>query len=908
MMLDTGPWHVEAGRLVQSGHRADDAARPSAPTEVYLVRPASPSAVGDPRPSELLDREVPLAVLQTALERARTGGGEVAIVTGEAGIGKTSLVRDFLTRLPAEIHAYAGVCDDLVTPRPLGPLHDVGRQVGGELGTLVRDGAPPEVVQHALLDLVGRVPPPPVLVLEDLHWADEATLDVVTFLGRRIAERPLLLVLTYRDVDVDDRHPLTRALASLPPRRVTTLRLEPLTRHAVELLVAGGELDPAQLHALTGGNPFYVTEVLAGAGTGLPATVAFAVTARLGRLPEPTRQLLQLLALVPSRVDTRVVAALQPDWQAVLAPAEANGMVELRDGALSFRHELARQAVAEQVPSIVASGWHARILEVLTSLGADPAVLVHHAERAGDRDAVARHAPIAARAAHAAEAHREAVAHYERALALEDRLEPRSAGELWLGLARARMAAERSEVEALDAARRGVALARAQGDAPALGRALAIMSRIASWAGDNRLAGDLAAEAIDLLHPLGASSAYAQAMAAAAYVALAQWEVQAAASWAERAAVVADDVGDRRTAALARIFLGAAHASRSGDTTRLEEGLRSAADLGDRVAVVEGLMITATTFTFRRLHDRALAFVDRALEIASAHEYTSWGVYVRTLRAQVFVETGRWTEADTDLATVFATLTTHGWGRAAALAVRGRLAVRRGEPTARADLEEAWQLVRGSGVLQLCVPVATALAELAWLGGALDAPPPELVEVAALPDVARWPAIAGELRLWLHRAGADPGDVESLARPHRLLIQGRYGEAAAAWEQLGCVYEAAEAAVLSDDEPAILAGIERLDSLGAAPLAQLARHRSRARGLRVPRGPQPATREHPAGLTPRQAEVLELLETGATNVQIADELVLSVRTVDHHVAAILQRLGVTSRQDAARRARETASR
>jgi DNA-binding CsgD family transcriptional regulator/tetratricopeptide (TPR) repeat protein len=909
MMLDTGPWHVEAGRLVRFGHRADGAARPSAPTEVDLVRPASPSAAGGPRSSELLDREVPLAVLQAALERTRTGRGEVAIVTGEAGIGKTSLVRDFLTRLPAEIHAYAGVCDDLVTPRPLGPLHDIGRQVGGELGTLVRDGAPPEVVQHALLDLVGRLPPPPVLVLEDLHWADEATLDVVTFLGRRIAERPMLLVLTYRDVDVDARHPLTRALASLPPRRVTTQRLEPLTRHAVELLAAGGELDPTQLHAVTGGNPFYVTEVLAGAGAGLPATVAFAVTARVGRLPEPTRQLLQLLALVPSRVDTRVVAALQPDWQTVLGPAEANGMVELHDGALSFRHELARQAVAEQVPAIVASGWHARILEVLTSVGADPAVLVHHAERAGDHDAVARHAPIAARAAHAAEAHREAVAHYERALALEDRLEPRSAGELWLGLARARMAAERSEVEALDAARRGVALARALGDAPALGRALAVMSRIASWAGDNRLAGDLAGEAIDLLHPLGASSAYAQALAAAAYVALAQWEVQAAVSWAARAEAVADEVGDPRTGALARIFLGVADLSRSGDTTRLEEGIRAATDLGDRVAVVEGLMATATTFAFRRSYDRALEYADRALEFASAHEYTGWGVYVRTLRAQVFVETGRWTEARTDLAAVFATMmSARGWGRAAALAVRGRLGVRRGEPTARADLEEAWQLVRGSGVLQLCVPVVTALAELAWLDGALDGPPPELVEVAALPDVARWPAIAGELRLWLHRAGADPGDVETLARPHRLLIQGRYTEAAAAWEQLGCVYEAAEAAVLSDDEPAILAGIERLDGLGAAPLAQLARHRSRARGLRVPRGPQPATREHPAGLTPRQAEVLELLETGATNVQIADQLVLSVRTVDHHVAAILQRLGVTSRQDAARRARELASR
>jgi ATP/maltotriose-dependent transcriptional regulator MalT len=317
-------------------------------------------------------------------------------------------------------------------------------------------------------------------------------------------------------------------------------------------------------------------------------------------------------------------------------------------------------------------------------------------------------------------------------------------------------------------------------------------------------------------------------------------------------------------------------------------------------------MATATTFAFRRSHDRALEYADRALEVATTYEFPGWGVYVRTLRAQVLFELGRWAETNAELTTVFATMSTGGWARAAALTVRGRLAARRGEPTARDDLEGAWELARGSGVLQLCAPVAAGLAELAWLDGELDRPRPELIEVVAMPDVARWRAIAGELQLWLHRAGADPGDIGGLARPYRLLIEGRYVEAADVWERVGCVYEAAEAAVLCDDEPTILAGIERLDRLGAAPLARLARHRARRLGVQVPRGPRPTTRDHPAGLTRRQAEVLQLLETGATNAQIADQLVLSTRTVDHHVGAILQRLGVSSRQDAAQRARELA--
>jgi DNA-binding CsgD family transcriptional regulator/energy-coupling factor transporter ATP-binding protein EcfA2 len=851
---------------------------------------------------DLLDRDAALGRLEAALARARTGRGEIVVVTGEAGIGKSTLVRSFLAGLPPELHAFGGVCDDLVTPRPLGPFHDVGRQIGGELGALLRDGPNPEQLQHTLLDVLGRLPPPVVVVLEDLHWADEATLDAVTFLGRRILQRPILLVLTYRDVEVGADHPLTRVLGSLPPRQVTPERLQPLTPRAVAALAAGRDLDATQLYEVTGGNPFYVTEVLAGAGLGLPPTVAFAVTARVAQLPEPTRLLLQLLSLIPTRVDTRIVAALHRDWQAVLAPAEMIGMIELHGTSLSFRHELARRAVAQQASPLAARGWHARILEVLTELDGDPAELVHHAEAAGDDDAVARHAPKAAEAAHAAEAHREAVAHYERALGREDRLEARRAGELWLGLARARMAAERSEVEALHAARRAVELARAEGDDLALGRGLAAMSRIASWAGDNRLAGELAEEAIGILQPLGASSECAQAMVAAAYVSLAQWDATTAATWARHAREMATAVDDRRTAALAHTFLGVVDIAVSGTATRLEEGVQAALDQGDRQAAVEGLMAAATAYAFRRAHARSLGFVDRGLDVATAHEYTSWGVYLRVLRAQVLFEVGRWQEADADLAAAFATMSTQGWARAAALLVRGRLAARRGERTARQDLEAAWELVRGSGVLQLSFPVACALAELSWLEDGLVHPPPELREVAELPDAGRWPAVAGELGVWLQRAGADPGDVDAMAGPHRLLVQGRFAEAAAAWQERGCVYEAAEAAVLADDKASIAAGLTTLDGLGAVPLARAARRRLRAMGERVPRGPQPATRRHPAGLTRRQGEVLDLLATGATNAQIAEQLVLSVRTVDHHVAAILQRLGVTSRRDAARTA------
>jgi DNA-binding CsgD family transcriptional regulator/tetratricopeptide (TPR) repeat protein len=851
-----------------------------------------------------LDRAVALADLDAALARAQAGRGEVVVVTGEAGIGKTTLVRRFLEDLPSEVVAVTGSCDDLVTPRPLGPFHDIGRHVGGEFGALVREGADPERVHDALLDLLARLPPPPVLVLEDLHWADEATLDAVTFLGRRLPQRSLLLLLTVRDTEVDPAHPLTRLLASLPAPHVTPVALEPLTREAVRQLAGGHAVDADELFELTSGNPFYVTEVLTTPGGELPPTVGFAVTARLGQLPEATRQLLEGLALIPSGAATAVVDHLVPAWRQLVVPAETVGMIELQAGSLRFRHELARLAVARQVAPTGARGWHARILEVLGELGADPAVLVHHAEGAGDDDAVARHAPDAAEAAHRVEAHREAVAHYERALAREDRLAPGRAGALWLGLAQARMAAERSEAEALDAAHRAIALARHDGDAADLGQALAVTSRIASWAGDNRLAGDLADEALAVLQPLGDGEACARAMVAAAYVGLARWDVDGAASWAERAGRLADEVGDRRTAAMARAYRGVVDIIVHGDERRLEEGVAAALELGDRRAALEGLMTAGTAFVFRRDHGRALTFLGRALEVATSHEYTGWGVYLRTLRAHVLFEAGDWPAADRELDAAFATMSTQGWARAAGLVVRGRLAARRGIASSEQDLRQAWELARSAAVLQLCVPAAVGLAELAWLEGRLARPPAEVLEVLTMPGATRWPAVAGELGVWVGRGGGDPGETAAMTRPHRLLLQGRFVEAAEAWDELGCVYEAAEAAVLADDPATVGRGLAVLDELGAAPLARRARRRLREMGERVPRGPLPETRAHPAGLTPRQAEVLALLTTGATNAQIADRLVLSVRTVDHHVAAIFQRLGVASRRDAVRRGLE----
>ena len=160
---------------------------------------------------------------------------------------------------------------------------------------------------------------------------------------------------------------------------------------------------------------------------------------------------------------------------------------------------------------------------------------------------------------------------------------------------------------------------------------------------------------------------------------------------------------------------------------------------------------------------------------------------------------------------------------------------------------------------------------------------------------------AGELAYWRWKAANLDDTPEWVAEPYRLQLDGQARSAAAAWRLRGCPYETARALAEAGDDEALLAAIETFDRLGAVPAARSARRALHDRGVAVPRGPRPSTRANPAGLTARELEVLALLAEGLRNAEIAERLVLSRRTVDHHVSTILRKLGVRTRSEAALR-------
>ena len=254
----------------------------------------------------LLERESALADLGAALAAAVNGRGRVALISGEAGIGKTSVVRTFLAGLDTGVRVLEGACDDLLTPRPFGPVHDLSRSARPALARALAEEAAQSIFTALLDELTDGAARPidgsaaTVLVVEDVHWADDASLDALAFVARRIEGLRALLVLTYRDDEVPVVSLLQRVLGGLRAPVALRIQLGPLSARAVTQL-AGDPGAGLRVFASTGGNPFFVTELLAAEQEGLPASVSQAVLARVARLPEPTRALLDLIAVVPAR-------------------------------------------------------------------------------------------------------------------------------------------------------------------------------------------------------------------------------------------------------------------------------------------------------------------------------------------------------------------------------------------------------------------------------------------------------------------------------------------------------------------------------------------------------------------------------------------------------------------------------
>jgi predicted ATPase len=858
----------------------------------------------------LLERQTQLEQLDGLLAEVARGRGRVTALAGEAGAGKTALVEAFLGRVGQGARIFRSACEDLSIPDPLGPLYDLARDARWALPQAIdnRQGQRLPLFSDAL-EVFETKAQPSLLVIEDLHWADDATLDFVRFLGRRISNTHILLLLTARNDRSEGQARVRRALGDIPASSVARIDVPLLSEAAVLSLANDAGRDGGAIYRATAGNAFFVTELLCAENeTTPPASVRDAVIARAERLSAGARSMLDAVSVFPRRADAWALQDLCGVASAgQLAECVSNGLLEDLGDGYAFRHEIARRAIEMALTTTHRREFNQRALSaLLENSGVTTGRLVHHAVEAHNLGAVRELAPIAAREASRVGAHRDAAGYYEIALRQVESLPVEDGVALYEKYAFECHLIGRIE-EAIEAQGHARRLHQARGDQLKEGDSLRWLSRYAYLVGDRKAADVFGEQAVALLEIAPAGPELAMAYSNLSQLAMLAERFDEALLLGEKAVRLAEQLERPDIVCHALNNVGSAgqwldpargqrHLARSLDIA-LEQNFQEHAAR----AFTNSACVAINQLDYRQ----AQSFLDRGIAYCVENDLVTWRDYMRGVLAQLLLRHGRWEEAATEALDVVSNDQATALVRFPSVVALAKLRIRRGDPSADPLFMEMARFMDRGTELQRLAPYAALMAERAWLGQGDKDDALRLIDQAETLSTTR--AVFSELATWrlLLAPEIDPGDTVGMAAPYRMLLAGDWRSAAGLWAALNAPFEQG-LALCQGDEPAQRSALEIFDNLGARPVAQHLRDTMRRNGVScIARGPRRTTRANGAGLTERQMEVLQLIERGFSNKRIAQQLTISPKTVDHHVSAVLGKLDAVSRGEATAAARET---
>lgn len=874
----------------------------------------------------LLERDPFLEVLNSAKLQAENGRGRTVLIEGEAGMGKTTLLHAFAERTQSGSRLLWGWCEALATPRPLGPLQDMARGLDPDVAELIENASKPERLFPALLHALQSGGAATVMIFEDVHWADEATLDLVRFLGRRVSILPTLIVLTTRSDELTADHPLTHVMGDLPPGSVTRLQLKPLSLTAVEELASSIGRSGVELHRITAGNPFFVTELIASADGGaihVPGSIRDAVWSRLSRLTAGEREVLEMMSIVPGTVELRLITEmLGPEAEDLVERCVARGLLRRdADGYVSFRHELARQATLERLSPSLQRAMHSRVeaaLEVLAGANSSAHLSrrLHHAAGADDGAHVLALAPEAARHASKMGAHKEAASALGLALKFVDRASPETAAQLYEEWAYESGLASSDYDEAIEAHHKSIEIWRELGRSDHVSLNLRRLSRLHWRRGEGEMALKLSDMAVEEAENLEPSAELAMAYSTRSQLNMLHYRFDEATQWGNRAISLADRLGEIETRVHALNNVGTAllFGGKLEGRQLMEASLSLALEHGfhDHTArAYTNFSEYGIAFKDFALADRLLA---EGIAFATRHDLDASTHYLLGRQAQLRMEQGRFREAETIARGVTQAERLPTVIHLPALTVLGEVLTRMGDEEGVQLLEQALSEALPTKEPQRILPALLALVEAAWLADDLDGAREQLASLARLDRAIFRPWDLGDFAVWWKRCkmeGDLPADIDLLPGPRRLELAGKPGSAANEWERLGLPYEAALSLMQvqgSQAGAALARAVELLDGIEARAAATLARAAAHDLGLsnslpKTRRGPYAASRGHPLGLTRNEQQVLELIAEGKSNKEIARELNRSPRTIEHQASSVLAKFSASSRMEVVLRLR-----